>query len=154
MRCKGMKKGLVRHKGAISPGSERLKNCGRPAAIFFRVHYSELFTYADNGVYEDVIGFCEECAADKDKPSGYDRQIGTRYWSDRKVLHLRGHISRVESHDGSGVDGELHNKRMHDGKRELLKIMSYKGNADLADDWEEIFEMALKEFQVKAVMGA
>ena len=37
---------------------------------------------------------------------------------------------------------EARTLRLHDGKRELLKIMSYKGNQDLADDWQEAFKLA------------
>lgn len=149
MRCKGMKKGPVRKKGVIVPNSDRVKNCGRTATVFFRISYSKLFAYADNGMYEDVIGFCEECSSGKDVPSGYVR--GT--WDHRKILHLRGDVCQVEPCDGTMVRDDVHNRRMHDGKRELLKIMSYKGNADLMDDWVEIMDLAIKEFQVREVMS-
>ena len=148
MRCKGMKKGPVRKADGTLVASDRIKNCGKQATVFFRIRYSELRTYHDNGVYEDTLGFCEECAKGKDKPSGY-----TGHWNDRKVLHLRGDVACVEPGDASTVEDEIRNKRLHDGKREFLKIMSTKGNRDLMDDWETVFDLALKGFQVKAVMG-
>jgi hypothetical protein len=153
MRCKGMKTGPVKNKFGIVPSSSRTKNCGRPATVFFRVRYSELFRHCDNGVYEDVLGFCEECAKDKDKPSGYQGSSNSR-WTGRKILHLRGEIASVEPDDGSTVADEHKIKRMHDGKRELLKIMSWKGNSDLADSWEDIMDLAIKEFTISRVHTA
>jgi len=152
MRCKGMKMGPVKRKGVVQPGSNRSKNCGKVATVFYKVHYSELFRYADNGVNEDVLGFCEDCARGKDKPSGY-LGSGKNPWYERKVLHLRGEIAHVEPHDGSGIDESIRTRRLHDGKRELLRVMSTRSNADLADDWEEVFDLALKEFTVREVMG-
>lgn len=150
MRCQGMKYGPVMRKtptGTVVSSYLKHKNCGRQASVFFRITYSELWRWTDNGIYEDVLGFCDECARGKDKPGGYNKSS-----RERTVLRVRGVVSGVAPDDGSTLDGDKHNRRMHDGKRELLKIMSYKGNQDLADDWEEIMAMAIREFTVRTVM--
>ena len=153
MRCKGMKREPVRRKdktGTTFLTGPVNKNCGRQATVFFRVRYSELYSYADNGVHEDVIGFCDKCAEGKDKPDAYNYSASKR--QPRQVLRVRGIVSEVFPDDGSTVSDEARTLRLHDGKRELLKIMSYKGNQDLADDWQEAFKLAWEEFQVRTVM--
>jgi hypothetical protein len=141
MRCKGMKLNKER----------KLKNCGRPAKVFFRVQYSELDRYRDNGKHEDVFGFCEECAKSKDRSI---RAWGDVSWrGDRKVLNLRGAIGQISPATESECAEEAGDKRLHDGKRELLRVMCTKGNSDLADRWEEVFKLALDEFHIRKVMG-
>jgi hypothetical protein len=129
---------------------KRLRNCGRPAKHFFRVHYSDLVPYKDNGKYQDVFGFCDDCA--KGKAHKIASWGGTHWRSDRRVLHLRGQISHVAPATESECVEEADDKRLHDAKRELLRIMCTKGNADLEDRWEEIFRMALDEFYCRKVM--
>lgn len=65
----------------------------------------------------------------------------------------RGGRERIEPATADECVDEGMDKRLHDGKREFLRIMSTKGNADLADRWEEVFKLALDEFHVKKVMG-
>ena len=84
MRCRGMKPKTA--KG----GYEVMRNCGKQAGVFFRIKYLKL--YVDNGVMEDVFGFCEECAKGKDVPSGYQNHG----WNQRQILHLRGVVASVE----------------------------------------------------------
>lgn len=141
MRCKGMKKN---DKGMT-------KNCGKQAVVFFRIRYTELNRWCDNGKYEDVMGFCTECGRDK----GHSiRAWGDTSWrGDRRVLNLRGIVRQIFPATEAECVDEAGDKRLHDGKREFLRIMSTKGNADLADHWEEVFKMAWEEFQVKKVMG-
>lgn len=140
MRCKGMKLN----------GKKILKNCGRPATVFFRVQYAELNHYSDNGKHEDVFGFCQECAEGKaDKIQAW----GDTSWDgNRKVLRLRGTIGHISPATESECVEETSDKRLHDGKRELLRIMCTKGNSDLADHWQKVFELALDEFQIRSVM--
>jgi hypothetical protein len=140
MRCNGMKK---------IPNKDRTKNCGRQAKIFFRVKYSHL--WRDNGVYEDVMGFCEECARDKHTPSGYGYD-GTR-WGGKLVLRRRGDVSSVEPDNGSSVEDEKLQLHMNDAKRNFLRVMCTQKNAALADHWPEVFKMAWDEFRLMSVMS-
>lgn len=121
------------------------KNCGRKATVFFRIKYSSL--RRDNGVFEDVMGFCPDCVGEKDRPSGY-----AGGWASRTVMHLRGEVSQVQPHDGASIDDELRQKRLNDGKYEFLRIMSTKGRRDMAELWPEVFKLAWEEFQIKGVM--
>lgn len=141
MRCKGMKHKREKYDA---------KNCGRQATVFLRVRYKELYGRHDNGKYEDVFGFCDECARNKNSPMSWN---GDRWGSGRKVLGVRGVVERIEPATADECVDEGMDKRLHDGKREFLRIMSTKGNADLADRWEEVFKLALDEFHVKKVMG-
>lgn len=98
------------------------------------------------------MGFCTECGRDK----GHSiRAWGDTSWrGDRRVLNLRGIVRQIfPATEADECVDEGMDKRLHDGKREFLRIMSTKGNADLADRWEEVFKLALDEFHVKKVMG-
>lgn len=141
MRCKGM-------KAKVKNGHEMTRNCGKPAKVFFRVKYRELFGYRDNSVMEDVFGFCEECAKGKEVSSGY----GSKGWRCRQVLHLRGDVASVELDDESAAKASAANVRVHDAKRAVLRMMELKGAEDIANDWPEIFRLAWEEFQIRAVM--
>jgi hypothetical protein len=127
-------------------GEPFTQNCGRQAKVFFRVTYSQL--WRDNGVYEDIMGFCEECARDKHAPSGYEKAR----WFDRCVLRQRGDVCRVVPDDGSTANDEKLRVHMNDVKRSFLRVMCTQGNAALADRWPEIFKLAWDEFQIRAVM--
>ena len=69
------------------------------------------------------------------------------------MLNLRGIVRQIFPATEAECVDEAGDKRLHDGKREFLRIMSTKGNADLADHWEEVFKLALDEFHIKKVMG-
>lgn len=70
------------------------KNCGRQATVFLRVRYKELYGRHDNGKYEDVFGFCDECARNKNSPMSWN---GDRWGSGRKVLGVRGVVASASN---------------------------------------------------------
>lgn len=74
-------------------------------------------------------------------------------WDRRKtVFRLRGLVEHVEPATADECVDEGLDKRLHDGKKQLLGIMCTKRNSDLADHWDKIFELALNEFQINMVM--
>lgn len=142
----------------VKKDSEYNRNCGKQAALFFRVRYSSLLHHRENGIYEDVFGFCPECAKGKDKPEGYNNNVHRcRFsWKDMKVLHLRGEVCSVEKceDDGAAANAVETQRTVHinDVKAKILSIMKTRRNKQLAEDWPEIFRLAWEQFQVESVM--
>ena len=122
-------------------------NCQKAAKVFFRVHYSELHVHCQNGLYEDVFGFCAECAKGKDKAEAYKGSSRTCPIG----FHKRGIVSAVEPSTESECLSQREKRSMHDAKKEFLRIMSTKGHAKFANEWPKIFELAWQEFCIKRV---
>lgn len=157
MRCKGMKLKIKKSKVScygctVYKDREVSVNCGKQATHFFRVRYGSLRAYRENGISEEVLGFCEECARDKHAPAGYNSP--DRDWRSRKVLHLRGIVAHVEREQDGGEAAVESARiiRLNDVKQQFLRIMTTKGNRDIANDWPEVFRLAWEEFQIRAVM--
>jgi hypothetical protein len=120
--------------------------CENTPRVFYIAKLANRFD--DGHIESKVFGFCEKCAEGKDNPSEYKPD---KCWVPEHILKEIVSVEMKEETEALAFHKEC---RMNEVKNMLLElIMENSKNEDLANCWQEVFKMALDEFQIRTVMG-
>lgn len=119
-------------------------SCGRKSRVFYRVHMKD--TYGNEPKVK-VFGFCDRCADGMDHPSNW-----TRGWKRPLTInHLSGQVYMLEPVSESEAKEDKLEKHTDKIKLELKKVIK-RFDSIGRTEWPGIFQDALDEIEVEAVM--